>query len=413
MITRLHFFQYGLLGLPLAMLGIPLYVYLPTYYAEQSALSLSAVGSALLVARFADVITDPLIGWWSDRYQSRLARTGQIFVASTLLTIGVYQLWLPDLNSLSWGFLFFWSFVTYLAWTGVSIPYLAMAAELSLEGHTKTQLASYREGFAIIGVVLVLILPVSLELEHTQPEFYAQLFALFVLTLLVAAILLMRLPKPITHHKSNLDFWKTALRLWSEHPQVFRIMPSYFLNNLANALPATLFILFVSDYLKLEEYTGLFLLTYFSAGLLALPVWMWLSKRFGKRQTWQGSMLLASLSFIGVFFLEAGNLNGFLLVSLLTGLSLGVDIAMPASIQADITQEVKFENNQRPQIAGLLFGIWGMLTKMTLALAVGVAFPILDWSESIKTQDHTLLWLYAGLPILLKLMAWRFVNRQA
>lgn len=411
--TRLHFFQYGLLGLPLAMLGIPLYVYLPTYYAEQSVLSLTAVGSALLAARFADVITDPLIGWWSDRYQSRLSRTVQIFVASILLIIGVYQLWLPDLGNLSWWFLFFWSFITYLAWTGMQIPYLAMAAELSTQSHTKTQLASYREGFAIIGVVLVLILPVTLGLEHTQSEFYAQLYALFALTLLSAVILLTRLPKPRNRHKPKLDFWKTALRLWSDHPQVFRIMPSYFLNNLANALPATLFILFVSDYLNLQEYTGLFLLLYFSAGLLALPVWMALSKRFGKRQTWQGSMLLASLSFIGVFFLEAGDLNGFLIISLLTGLSLGVDIAMPASIQADITQEVKFENNHRPPIAGLLFGIWGMLTKLTLALAVGMAFPILDWSETINAQHSALLWLYAGLPILLKLMAWRLLNRQA
>ncbi|WP_038150341.1 MFS transporter [Thiomicrorhabdus chilensis] len=411
--NRLNFLQYGLLGLPLAMLGIPLYVYLPTYYAEQSALGLTAVGSALLAARFADVITDPLIGWWSDRYQSRFSRTLQILVASVLLVIGVQQLWLPDLTTLSWWSLFFWSFVTYLAWTAVQIPYLAMAAELSTRSHTKTQLASYREGFAIIGVVLVLILPVILGLEHTQSEFYAQLFALFAFALLIAAIVLTRLPKPITHHKPNLVFWKTALRLWSEHPQVFHIMPSYFLNNLANALPATLFILFVSDYLKLEEYTGLFLLIYFSAGLLALPVWIRLSKRFGKRQTWQGSMLLASLSFIGVFFLDAGDLNGFLIVSLLTGLSLGVDIAMPASIQADITQEVKFENNHRPPIAGLLFGIWGMLTKLTLALAVGMAFPILDWSETINAQDNTILWLYAGLPILLKLIAWRLLNRQA
>lgn len=410
--TRIDLFKYGLLGLPLAMLGIPLYVYLPTYYAEQSALSLSAVGSALLLARSADVITDPVIGWWSDRYQARLSRTLQIVLASVLLIIGVQQLWIPDLNTLSWWSLFFWSFVTYLAWTAIQIPYLAMAAELSPNSHTKTQLASFREGFAIIGVVLILILPVTLELEHTQPGFYAQLFALFAIALVAGILLLMRLPYPSVTHGHDARFWKTALRLWSEHPQVFRIMPSYFLNNLANALPATLFILFVSDYLKLEEHTGLFLLIYFSAGLLALPLWTALSKRFGKRQIWQASMLLASLSFIGVFFLEAGDLNGFLVISLLTGLSLGVDIAMPASIQADITQEVKFENSHQTPIAGLLFGIWGMLTKLTLALAVGLAFPILDWSDTINSKNTVLLWLYAGLPILLKLIAWRLLSRQ-
>ncbi len=393
--------RYGWLGLSLAMLGIPLYVYLPTYYAQQSSLSLTAVGAALLLARSLDVITDPLIGWWSDKLQHRISRIAQIMMASPLLLIGVYQLWLPDLETLSSSYLFFWSFVTYLSWTAIIIPYLALSAEISENPHHKTLLSAYREGFAIVGVVLVLTLPIASGLKAQEPIFYSLLFWVFAFAFISAVLLLIRLPVLTTSNLPTPLPWHTMKQLWQHHPHVFQIMPSYFLNNLANALPATLFLLFVQSYLQLEQQTGLFLLLYFLAGLIALPFWVQLAKKIGKKKTWQASMLLASLCFIGVFWLEPGSMTGFVIISVLTGLSLGIDVAMPASIQADLTQKVSSH-----QASGLLFGLWGMLTKLALALAVGIAFPILEWSQNQGWQDQTMLLLYAGLPILLKLISW-------
>lgn len=406
--------RYGWLGFALAMLGIPLYVYLPTYYAQQSSLSLTAVGSALLVARTFDVITDPLIGWLSDRLHATFSRTKQLFVASGFLIIGVYQLWLPDLTTMSWWSLFFWSFVTYLAWTSIAIPYLAMSAEISRDDHQKSVLASFREGFAIVGVLLVLSLPLVSGFGAQQSEFYQLLFMVFLVALITGLLVLIKLPALTMQPVIPDSPWRLIKQLWQQERQVFQIMPSYLLNNLANALPATLFLIFVSDYLQLEAQTGQFLFVYFASGLLSLPIWIQLAKRFGKYPTWQASMLLASLSFIGVFFLNAGDATGFMVISILTGFSLGIDVAMPASIQADLTQKIESQ-----QSTGLLFGLWGMLTKLALALAVGLAFPILEWSQSLELSsqqigfnptDLTLLLLYAGLPILLKLWSWSLLR---
>ena len=405
--TQATALRYGWLGLALAMLGIPLYVYLPTYYAQQSGLSLTAVGSALLLARTFDVITDPLIGWWSDRLHPTFSRTKQMFVASGLLLVGVYQLWLPNLETLSWWQLFIWSFITYLAWTSIAIPYMAMSAEISTDSHHKTSLSGSREGFAIIGVLFVLSLPLISGLSAQEADFYSLLFLIFSVAFISALLLLIKLPTLSSRARAAIPPWQLMKQLWQNERQVFNIMPSYFLNNFANALPATLFLIFVSDYLQLEAQTGQFLFIYFIAGLLSLPIWIQLAKRFGKERTWKASMLLASVSFIGVFFLDAGDANGFFLVSVLTGLSLGIDVAMPASIQADLTQEVKSE-----QTSGLLFGLWGMLTKLALALAVGLAFPLLEWSQSLNLSTPTLLFLYAGLPILLKLSAWSLLKKQ-
>ena len=58
---------YGLPGLPLAALLLPLYIFLPAFYADDLGLGFTAVGAILLVARLSDVATDPLIGALSDR----------------------------------------------------------------------------------------------------------------------------------------------------------------------------------------------------------------------------------------------------------------------------------------------------------------------------------------------------------
>ena len=83
---------------------------------------------------------------------------------------------------------------------------------------------------------------------------------------------------------------------------------------------------------------------------------------------------------------------------------MAADVAVPASIQADIAQDL---SNKKGNISGLLFAVWGMLTKMALALAVGLALPTLGWlgwEEYSIVSLQGLLWLYAGVPIALKLL---------
>ena len=59
--------SYGLFGLPLAMVALPIYVYLPKFYADRSGLSLALIGAVLLAARVGAAFLDPLLGWWIGR----------------------------------------------------------------------------------------------------------------------------------------------------------------------------------------------------------------------------------------------------------------------------------------------------------------------------------------------------------
>ncbi|MDP2985245.1 MFS transporter, partial [Hydrogenophaga sp.] len=63
--------SYGLLGLPLAFVALPLYVILPNHYAREFGAPLALLGLVLLAARLVDAVLDPIIGRWCDRLFSR------------------------------------------------------------------------------------------------------------------------------------------------------------------------------------------------------------------------------------------------------------------------------------------------------------------------------------------------------
>src|SRR5680860_96061 len=93
---RNFYLAYGLPGVPLAALGLPLYVYLPTFYAETLGLGAAAVGVSLFVARLLDVFTDPAVGWASDRFRLPFGnRKGLMVLGAPLLLIGIEQLFRP------------------------------------------------------------------------------------------------------------------------------------------------------------------------------------------------------------------------------------------------------------------------------------------------------------------------------
>jgi GPH family glycoside/pentoside/hexuronide:cation symporter len=202
--------------------------------------------------------------------------------------------------------------------------------------------------------------------------------------------------------------WREGLRLLAGNRPLRRLLLAYVVNGTANGLPATLFVLFVAQVLEARELTGPLLAIYFAAGIVALPAWVWLAPRVGKTRAWTASLVLACLSFVWVPLLGAGDTIPFGIVCVVSGLCLGADLTLPASIQADVVAlDREAGGGER---AGLFFGLWGMATKIALALAVGIAFPLLDLVGFAATGDNdrtallALALLYGGLPVALKLL---------
>jgi len=399
---------YSLIAMPLAVVGLPLYIYLPTFYATEVGVSIGMVGVILFIARFSDVITDPFIGILSDislnKYNSRKPI---MFAGFLVMIVSFYFLLHPGENYPAL-YLFIFSVLIYFGWSLVNIPYLSFSSEISNLYYVKTKLNSFREISTILGLVLALSLPYFIPEDLIQEKLY-NLYILF-LVLFIPFFIITILFLQVKNNPIENDFSFFKLKtIYSQDPNLFSFQFGYFLNNLANAIPATLFLLFIEIVIADKTYSEVILILYFFSGVLALPIWMLLSKKIGKKRVWISSILLASTAFFFVLFLKEGDVMAFGIISIISGLSLGADMAFPTSIQSDIVQEKK-------QNSGLLFGIWTMITKLSLAFSVMVTFGILglvgfDKDNLTALSVMTLTLLYGLAPIILKLIALFFINR--
>ena len=407
-LSKKQLITYALIAMPLSIVGLPLYIYLPTFYATEVGVNIAVVGMVLFIARLSDVITDPLIGYLSDlsvKYFEN--RKPLMFLGAFILIISFYFLLNPNINyPISW--LLFFSIFIYLGWSMINIPYLTFSSELSEEYYVKTKLNSFRELATILGLVLALVVPYFFEVDLIQEKLQI-LFLLFAVLFIPFFLITMKSLKVLSQKEDSSFSLSELKNIYKTIPNLKSLQLGYFLNNLANAIPATLFLLFIEIVISNKEYSDEILILYFVSGVIALPFWTLLSKKIGKKKVWVLSIVLASVSFLFVVFLKEGDILAFAIISLISGLSLGADITFPTSIQADIVQRQK-------RFSGLLFGIWSMLTKLALAFSVVVTFGILgivgfDKENLNETSILTLTLLYGFLPIVLKMFALFFINK--
>jgi Na+/melibiose symporter-like transporter len=409
---------YALPAFALAMPTIPAYVYLPTFYAETLGLGLAAVGAVLLIARALDVVTDPLIGIASDRLPTRWGRRKPWIVAGALLAAGaLIQLFQPpaDVGAVH---LLVWSVVLYLGWTLVAVPYTAWGAELSPDYHERARITGAREAAMVLGIVAAGGLPSLMASFGYDAQ--AGLAAVAWLAIAAGAPAILLLVWRVQDGPGRAGAagppqpplrlsWQSLKPLLANRPFV-RLLAGWFVNGLANGLPAVLFPLYLQHALGAgTAASGVLIMAYFVAGIAAIPGWLALSRRFGKHRVWCWAMIMACLAFAWVPFLQPGQIAAFFVICVVTGMALGADLALPPAMQADVIDLDTLRTGQ--QRAGLFFALWSMSTKLALALSVGLAFPALDalgFAAGGENDRQTILWLaviYAWVPTVLKLCA--------
>lgn len=402
---------YASLAFPLAAAFIALQVIIPVFYAESTTLSLSAIGGILLLARLADTVTDPLVGYWSDRSSSRFGRR-KIFVvlAAPFIALSVWFLFMPPAE-VSGLYLLGWTVAIYVAGTLSMVPTSAWAAELSEDYNERSLIAGSRVAFGLSGTLAALLLVAVFSSEASQNLGQSlQAITLLVIVSLLTATLwaAWRVPDVAQTRLPGQSLHAAWQLMLSANP--FRqLLLGFLLNAVGNAIPATLFLLYVTHVLAVPAQAGVFLFLYFVAAALAVPFWLAVSKRLGKHRTWSAAMLLACLFFVWTPFLDASDLVWFYVIVAATGFTTGADLSLPSAINADVIEWDALENGYRRP--GLFFALWGTASKLSYALAIGIAFPLLElagFDARASNEAGPLLWLailYGAPCILFKLAA--------
>jgi Na+/melibiose symporter-like transporter len=188
----------------------------------------------------------------------------------------------------------------------------------------------------------------------------------------------------------------------------FRALLAVFLaNGIASALPATLILFFVQDRLQAPaSMEPWFLASYFLAAALAMAPVSRLVARWGLQQLWLASMALSVAVFAWAGQLGSGDSLPFIAICVLSGLCVAADLTVPGAMLAGLI-------NSQPEPgrdSGIYWGWWNMAAKLNLALAAGLALPLLSYAgyePGNRSEEalRSITWAYCVLPCLLKLVA--------
>lgn len=406
---------YALPAFALAALYLPLYTYVTPFYVAERGVDLAAIGLVLIGIRLADAVSDPMMGWLTDRTPARWGRR-RIWLAASVpvIVLGCWQLFVPP-EGAGLGHATLWLAVVTLGWTMAQTPYAAWGAEIAPDYDSRSRVTGWRESVVLIGTVAVTLVYVGAGGGGEGLAAIAWMVAIALPIGVLTAIL--RVPDRAPDARTKrIGFRESIATMRGNRPFVV-LLGAWILNGLANGLPVTLFEFFTRDRLGMDPETfGIMFLLYFASAILGVPFWLWLAKRWSKHRAWCVAMIWASAVFAAVFALGHGDFVAFGVVSVLTGLAFGADLALPPAIQADVIEL----DRQRTGAAraGIFFAIWQVATKASIALSSGLALIALDAAGFVTravNSENTLLVLtalYAGVPIVLKLAAvacmWRF-----
>lgn len=395
--------RYGLLGLPLAFVALPLYVHLPNIYASRFGMPLATLGAVLLLARLLDAVTDPLLGQLGDRLYARspqwvlAAGAG----AAAMLLLGMVLLFFPpERQGAAPGRLLAALLFTYAAFSLLTIAHQSWGARLGGTETQRARLVAWREGAALVGVVLASVLPTWLDWTAWLTVFG------IALTLGWLAWRSGPAPPPAPRTSDSAGRWRRDMLAPWRHAPFRKLMGVFVLSGMASAMPATLVLFFVQDRLRAPQLEPLFLATYFVCAAASLPLWMRIVARWGLARTWLAGMLLSVGVFAWAATLGTGDVVGFWWVCALSGVALGTDLALPGALLAGMIAD----RGDRGQREGAYFGWWNLASKFNLAVAAGLALPLLESmgyrpgsASSEGLQALTIA--YAVLPCAIKLLA--------
>ncbi|GAB5439542.1 MFS transporter [Falsiruegeria mediterranea] len=387
--------QVSLFSMALAAAGLPLYIHLPRFAASELGLSLSAIGILLIGIRVLDFVQDPALGWMVDRWPA--FRRGFATVALLGMCVGFLCLFTITAPISVGPWVVASLALLFTSYSLGSILFYGQTVALAGSDQRAAlyDLAKYREGGAILGIILATTAPTVLIALGQGYAAFGVLLCLFL-----GGVALTTRGLWSTATQSAASFGLANLK----QPGIGQLLLLALINGLPVAITSTLFLFFVEDRLMLAGLAGPFLLLFFVASGLSIPIWTRLVRRHGPRRILIPAMMLAILSFAGAAILPAGAALPFAVICIASGAALGADmVILPVLFSATL---------QRANLkAGQAFGIWSFTLKLSLALAAALVLPYLNWAGFQAGQQNStdalnaLNFAYAVLPCLIKAVA--------
>lgn len=371
--------------------------YLLYYLTDFTGLSAGLAGTALMIGKIWDAITDPAVGYLSDRTRSKMGRRrpfmlyGSFFLLITMILMFTN----PKLSEHQIG-LFAWATGAYCllntALTLVNIPYAALLPELTTDFNERTVLTGYRMAFAVVGTFLGAGLVLPIVNMFTRPETgWTLMGTVMGLVMLVTALITFFAIREPSHpekpEKENL--FKTYAAALKSRAFLTALFP--WILHITGVTIIQGALLYFFQYIHEDEpMFQLALMALLAMTMICIPLWVAVSKRIGKKHSYNLGMGYVALVVL-VFFIVGANTAPIVSVIIMgfAGIGFATHYVMPHAILPDVVEYDYSERGTRRE--GIYYGLWTLGSKLGQAFALALNGWVLALFGYVADVEQTSL----------------------
>jgi sugar (glycoside-pentoside-hexuronide) transporter len=394
---------YGAPGIGAGYMYLLLGLYVMKFSTDVLLIAPAVMGIIFSASRIWDAVSDPLVGYLSDRTRSRFGRR-RVWLIASIVPIGLaFVMVFAPPRTLSDAALVTWMAVAiigfYSAMTIFFVPHLSLGAELSKSYHERSRLYGVRHAFYTFGSILSLATFYLLIRAEQQGADTVRDLALYlsVGTALVMGLLIAFAGSQLRERaeyqgRVNENPFQAFRDVW-RNPHARLLIVVTFIENIGSAAIGVL-TLYVAQYVVgAPGLAPLFILCYMIPSTISVPLWIPLSRRFGKVRLWMFAMVLTGVSFGAMFALPF--LDGLLAKSIyisvaavFAGLAAGCGGTLSPSVQGDVIDYDELTTGERKE--GSYFAAWNFVYKGGMGVMLLLTGFVLQYSGFVPNQPQTM-----------------------
>lgn len=348
--------------------------WLMNFLTDEVRLSAALAGTALLVGKIWDAVIDPFIGYFSDRTKSRWGRR-RLYILFFAIPFGIAFVLMfrnPGIEVQTGKFI--WTLLTYIFFCTVysftNIPYNALLPEMTPDYNERTNIAGFKQGFAVFGTLLGAgaAMPI-MALFAGRTAGYIGMSAIFgflaALSLLVT-FLSVREPEHVAAEQTG-SVWAALKDAFTNKPYLI-LLTTWFLNSTAVAIMQSMLIYYYKYVFQKEGAVTLAMIFLLVFTMITLPLWVWLCRKLGKKT---GYILGMTLTLAAVtcfaFFADKLGPNLALIFMGLAGVGFASHYVAPWAMAPDTIEYGFAKSGIRRE--GVYYSIWTFVIALGGALA--------------------------------------------
>ena len=384
---------YGIGDLGNAVVNSAIQFFLMKFYTDGALVSPALAGNALLIGKIWDAVNDPLFGWFTDRTKSRHGKRRVFMLFGAIpLAIAIALLWFVPVADRIWTFV--WIAATFILfdtlWTLTNVPYYALTSELTDNYDERSSLTAYRMGMAVpaylVGAALTPAIVGLFALQRTGWAFIGIAYGLLAAIALLISAAGLRERTGLAVAKPEPSPFKSLFLAFKNRPFVW-LCGTYFVINLSFAFIKTLMVYYIEYQLLMKAETTLVMGLMLICVTISLPFWQWVGRKMDKGPAYGLGMAAGALAIILTFFLPHQSTWLIYIIAVLAGFGFSSQWIYPWAMVADVADHDRAETGE--QRSGMYYGVWGLATKISEALALASVGWILAGFHYVPHVEQT------------------------